>query len=115
VKLVVAIIQPPKLSAVREALEKLDVTRMTVCDMQGFGQQLGRTEVFRGQKHEAQVLRKVALEILVNDDFLERTIETIVNVARTGPEGSIGDGKVFVLPGDESIQLSDGGRGPGAV
>ncbi len=114
-KLVVAIIQPPKLSAVREALEKLDVTRMTVCDMQGFGQQLGRTEVFRGQKHEAQVLRKVALEILVNDDFLERTIETIVNVARTGPEGSIGDGKVFVLPGDESIQLSDGGRGPGAV
>jgi len=57
----------------------------------------------------------VALEIVVNDDFLERTIDTVINVARTGPEGSIGDGKIFVVPLDDAVQLADGSRGPGAV
>jgi nitrogen regulatory protein P-II 1 len=115
VKLVIAIIQPTKLKAVREALEKIEVTRMTVCDAQGFGRQRGRKEMYRGHEYTATLLRKVALEIVVNDDFLERTIETIVNVARTGPEGTIGDGKIFILPALETIQISDGARGPGAV
>jgi nitrogen regulatory protein P-II 2 len=115
VKLVIAIIQPTKLNAVREALEKIEVTRMTVCDAQGFGRQRGRTELYRGHEYTATLLRKVALEILVNDDFLERTIETVANVARTGPEGSIGDGKIFVVPALETIQIKDGSRGPGAV
>lgn len=114
-KLVIAIIQPTKLSAVREALEKTEVTRMTACDAQGFGQQRGRTELYRGYEYQTKLLRKVALEILVNDDFVERTLETIVNVARTGPEGTIGDGKIFVVPAEQAIQISDGGRGPGAV
>jgi nitrogen regulatory protein P-II 1 len=115
VKLVIAIIQPTKLKAVREALEKIEVTRMTVCDAQGFGRQRGRKEMYRGHEYTATLLRKVALEIVVNDDFLERTIETIVNVARTGPEGTIGDGKIFILPALETIQISDAARGPGAV
>jgi nitrogen regulatory protein P-II 1 len=115
VKLVLAIIQPTKFSAVREALEKIEVTRMTVCDAQGFGRQRGRTEMFRGHEYSTRLLRKVALEIVVNDDFLERTLETIVSAARTGPEGTIGDGKIFVLPAQQAIQIDDGARGLGAV
>ncbi len=114
-KLLIAVIQPTKLEAVREALEKIEVTRMTVCDAQGFGRQRGRTEMFRGNEYTTTLLRKAALEIVVNDDFLERTIETIVNAARTGSEGTIGDGKIFVLPADQSIAINDGSRGPGAV
>jgi nitrogen regulatory protein P-II 1 len=115
VKFVIAVIQPTKLKAVREALEKIEVTRMTVCDAQGFGRQRGRKEMYRGHEYTATLLRKVALEIVVNDDFLERTIETIVNVARTGPEGTIGDGKIFILPALETIQIRDGAHGPSAV
>jgi nitrogen regulatory protein P-II 1 len=115
VKLVIAIIQPTKLNALREALQKIEVTRMTVCDGQGFGRQRGRTELYRGHEYTATLLRKIALEIVVNDDFLQRTVDTIMNVARTGPEGTIGDGKIFVLPAEEAIQIDDGCRGPGAV
>ncbi len=114
-KLVIAIIQPTKLSAVREALEKIEVTRLTICDAQGFGRQRGRTELYRGHEYTTTLLRKVALEIVVNDDFLERTLATLIHVARTGPEGTIGDGKIFVLPALEAIQIGDGSRGPGAV
>ncbi len=114
-KLVIAIIQPTKLKAVCEALEKIEVTRMTVCDAQGFGRQRGRREIYRGHEYATTLLRKIALEIVVNDDFLDRTVETIANVARTGPEGTIGDGKIFVLPAGEAIQIDDGFRGPGAV
>ena len=80
-----------------------------------FGRQRGRTEMYRGHEYTTQLLRKVVLEIVVNDDFLERTLNTIVNVARTGPEGNIGYGKIFVLPADQAIQIADGFRGPGAV
>ena len=114
-KLIIAVIQPPKLNAVREALEKIEVFRMTVCDAQGFGRQRGRSEMYRGREYSLQLLRKVVLEIVVNDDFLQRTIEAICNVARTGPEGSIGDGKIFVVPVDDTVMVSDGTRGPGAV
>ena len=114
-KLVIAVIQPPKLSAVIEALEKIEVTRMTVCDAQGFGRQRGRTEMYRGHEYTAKLLRKIVLEIIVNDDFLERTIDTIISAARTGPEGTIGDGKIFVVPADQAVQIGTGARGPGAV
>jgi nitrogen regulatory protein P-II 1 len=114
-KLVIAIIQPTKFSAVREALAKIGVTRMTVCDAQGFGRQRGQTAYYRGNEYRTNLLRKVALEIMVNDDFLERTIETVSAVARTGPEGVIGDGKIFVVPGDEAIDIAGTARGPEAV
>jgi nitrogen regulatory protein P-II 1 len=115
VKLIIAIIQPTKLSAVREALEKIEVTRLTICDAQGFGRQRGRTEMYRGHEYATTLLRKVAIEIIVNDDFLDRALDTIIQTARTGPEGTIGDGKIFVLPVGEAIQVNDGARGPGAV
>jgi len=114
-KLVIAVIQPPKLNAVREALEKIEVFRMTVCDGQGFSRQSGRTEMYRGQEPRPELLRKIVLEIVVNDDFLDRTIETICRVARTGPEGTVGDGSIFVVPQDDIVMISDGSRGPGAV
>ena len=115
VKLVIAIIQPTKLNAVREALEKIEVTRLTICDAQGFGRQRGRTEMYRGHEYTTTLLRKVALEIVVNDDFLERTLGTIISVARTGPEGTIGDGKIFILPAWRRSRSTTGLAGPGAV
>ena len=114
-KLVVAVIQQTKLNAVREALEKIEVERLTICDAQGFGRQRERTEMFRGHQYATTLLRKVVLEIVVNDDFLDRTVETILNTARTGVEGTLGDGKIFVLPAGQAIQINDGARGPGAV
>jgi nitrogen regulatory protein P-II 1 len=114
-KLVLAIVQPPKLSALREALVKVGVERMTVCDAQGYGRQRGQTAMFRGREYKVNLLRKIALEIVVNDDFLERTIATIERVARTGPEGEIGDGKIFVLPVQEAIEIGRTIRGPEAV
>src|SRR3954470_14820265 len=105
-RLVLALIQPTKLKAVQEALNKIGVERMTVCDALGFGQQ-------RGLKNGATtggrpaLLRKVALEIAVNEDFLDKTVETITHFARTTAQGAVGDGKIFVLPVDEVVRLSD--------
>ncbi len=113
--MVLAIIQPPKLDAVKEALDKIEVMRMTVTEVQGFGQQRGQSATYRGHEYHTRLLRKILLEIVVNDDFLQRTIDAIVAVARTGVEGNIGDGKIFVLPALEAIQINDGARGPGAV
>jgi nitrogen regulatory protein P-II 2 len=114
-RMILAIIQPTKLSAVREALAKVGVTRMTVCDAQGYARQRGLAEVYRGHEYKTNLLRKIALEIVVNEDFLERTVDTIAAVARTGAEGNIGDGKIFVLPAGEAIQICPEVRGPEAV
>jgi nitrogen regulatory protein P-II 1 len=113
--MLVALIQPTKLRAVQEALAKIGVERMTVCDAQGYGQQRGQRSASRSLPPRSTLLRKVALEIAVNEDFLDRTVETIAQVAKSGPEGSIGDGKVFVLPVEEVVRLSDTVRGPEAV
>jgi nitrogen regulatory protein PII len=114
-RMIIAIIQPTKLSEVREALVKIGVTRMTVCDAQGYGRQRGQSQYYRGNEYKTNLLRKIALEIMVNDDFVERTVEMLTAVARTGEEGIIGDGKIFVLPAEETIDISGGSRGPGAV
>jgi nitrogen regulatory protein PII len=115
VKTVIAIIQPTKLSAVREALEKIEVRRLTICDGQGFGRRQGQLELFRGHGSARTLLRKVVLEVVVNDDFLDRTVETIAATARTGHGGTIGDGNIFILPTEQAIQVDDAARGPGAV
>jgi nitrogen regulatory protein PII len=114
-KLVLAIIQPTKLSVLRDALYHLGVERMTVCDAQGYGRQRGQTATYRGLEYQVNMLRKLTIEIWVNDDFLERTIDTILRVARTGPEGTIGDGKIFIMPTEQAISIGDGITGPGAV
>ena len=114
-KLIVAIIQPTKLQTLQEALYRIGVERMTVCDAHGFGRQGGKTETYRGVEYKTHLLRKIELEIAVNDDFLDRTIDTIISVARTGPDGNIGDGKIFVLPMDEAVQIGGFELGPSAI
>ncbi|HZZ29425.1 MAG TPA: P-II family nitrogen regulator [Pirellulales bacterium] len=114
-KLILAIIQPTKLEAVRQALDKIEVTRMTVGDAQGYARQRGRTEMYRGHEYKTQLLRKITLEIMVNDDFLDRTVEALMAVARTGPGGEIGDGKIFVLPALEAVSIAGSVRGQEAV
>jgi nitrogen regulatory protein P-II 1 len=114
-RMLIAVIQPTKLTPVREALHKIGVTRMTVCDAQGYARQRGQTEMYRGHEYHTDLLRKIALEIMVNEDFLERAVDTIISVARTGPEGNIGDGKIFVLPAEDAIEISPLTRGPEAV
>jgi nitrogen regulatory protein P-II 1 len=114
-KMLIAIIQPTKLKAVTEALRRIGVTRLTVADAMGFARQRGQDETYRGSEYKTNLLRKIALEIAVNDDFVEKTVECIEQVARTGAEGNIGDGKIFIAPMDQAIQMSDGRRGPGAI
>ena len=114
-KLLLAIIRPTKLEAVREALRVIGVERMTVCDAHGFGRQRGQTETYRGVEYDIQLLRKVVLEIVVNDDFVDRTVETIERVARTGADGNIGDGKIFELPVLRTIRIGETVEGPEAV
>lgn len=114
-KKVEAIIQPSRLEAVKEALNQVGVSRMTVSDVQGFGRQKGHTDVFRGQEYEINFIRKIKLEIVVNDDFVDVTVDTILRVARSDNGGKIGDGKVFILPIDEVIRVRTGERGGAAV
>jgi nitrogen regulatory protein P-II 1 len=96
--MLLAIIRPTKLQAVLDALKTVGVERMTVCDAHGYGRQKGQTETYRGVEYKINLLRKVVLEIVVNDDFVQRTVDTIEQVARTGSEGNIGDGKIFQIP-----------------
>jgi nitrogen regulatory protein P-II 1 len=114
-RMILAVIQPTKLKAVQQALAKIGVEHMTVCDAQGYGRQRGQPATYRGNEYHVHLLRKVALEIVVNEDFVERTVATIREAARTGPEGNIGDGKIFLLPTEETVRLEDLVRGPEAV
>ena len=114
-KLIIAIIQPGKLEAVKEALTEVEVVRLTVMDCQGFGRQKGRTGVYRGRELGVNLLRKVQLQIAVNDQFVEPTINAIIQGGRSGEKGEIGDGKVFVLPLDDCVRIRTGERGTEAI
>jgi nitrogen regulatory protein P-II 1 len=114
-KLIIAIIQPSKLEDVKAALSRVEVVRLTIMDVQGFGRQKGQTEVFRGREITVNLLRKVQLQIAVNDDFVEPTINAIIEGGRSGDEGQIGDGKIFVLPLEDCIRIRTGERGPEAI
>ena len=111
-KLILAIIQPAKLEAVKEALNAVEVFRLTVVDVYGFGRQKGQSEAFRG--HELAVnLAKVQLQIAVNEDFVEPTVNAIVAAGPTS-RGRIGDRKIFILP-LEGVSHPTGERGPEAI
>jgi nitrogen regulatory protein P-II 2 len=114
-KLIIAIIQPSKLEDVKTALSEVEVVRLTIMDVQGFGRQKGQTEVYRGHEIAVNLLRKVQLQIAVNDDFVEPTINAIIQGGRTEETGEIGDGKIFVLPLDDCIRIRTGERGPEAI
>jgi len=114
-KLIIALIQPTKLEAVKEALSRVEVFRLTVMDVQGFGRQKGYTEVYRGHEVTVNLLRKIELQIAVNEDFVEPTVNAILEAGRSGPDGKIGDGKIFILPLDDCIRIRTGERGPEAI
>ena len=101
-KLVIAYIQPDRVTAVKQALFEAEVTKMSVTNALGCGQQRGFTENYRGADIEVNLLKKVRLEIAVNEDYLQPTIDAIIRGARTG---AIGDGKIFVLDLGQCIRI----------
>ena len=107
-----AIIKPFKLDDVKEALTELGVVGMTVTEVRGFGRQKGHTELYRGSEYTVDFLPKVKIEVVVADGMVDKIVSTIVAAAKTG---SIGDGKVFVLPINESIRIRTGETGESAV
>ncbi|MHB9099565.1 MAG: P-II family nitrogen regulator [Syntrophales bacterium] len=113
-KYIVAIIQPHKLEEVKQALEAVDVNLMTVSNVLGQGRQKGYTEIYRGAKEVGGLLRKVRLDIAVNEEFVEPTIAAINKAARTG-DGKVGDGKIFVLDLADCVRISSGERGGTAI
>jgi len=112
VKLIVAYVQPHKLNDVKQALFKTDVHRMSVTNALGCGAQQGYEESYRGIKFEVNLLKKVRIEIAVNEDFVEKTIEAIIAGARTG---QIGDGKILVCDLAECVRIRTGERGGEAI
>ncbi len=111
-KLIIAIIQPHKLDAVKRELEAVEVNLMTVSNVLGQGRQKGVTEIYRGAKEAGGLLNKVRLDIAVNEDFVEPTIKAVIKGAHTG---SVGDGKIFVVDLAECIRISSGERGGQAI
>ena len=111
-KIVVAVIQPYRLEHVKEALYKADVHLMTVSEVLGHGRQKGVTEVYRAQRETGNLLRKLRLEIAVNDDFVKITVDAIIKAAQSG---HIGDGKIFIMPMDECIRIRTRETGSAAI
>ena len=114
-RLIIAIIQPNRLEEVKAALAEVGVFRLTVMDVKGFGRQRGQDEMYRGREVSINLVRKVQLTVGVNEEFLEPTIEAIVKAGRTGPEGQVGDGKIFVLPLEDCVRIRTGERGSEAI
>ena len=111
-KYIVAVIQPDRLQDVLDALEKAEVHLVTAVQVMGRGRQKGVAQVYRGHKEAGSLLRKVKLEIAINDNFVERTIEAITSAARTG---NIGDGKIFIMPLEQCIRIRTGETGSVAI
>ena len=111
-KLILAIVKPFKLDAVREALTAAGVEAMTASEVKGFGRQKGQTEIYRGAEYEVNFLPKVRLEIVVDDEQVEAACAAIRESAITG---KIGDGKIFVLNVEEAVRIRTGETGPAAL
>ena len=111
-KLIIAYVQPEQLNEVKQALYEKEVYKMSVTNAMGCGQQKGYHETYRGADIEVNLLKKVRIEIAVNDDYVDTTLEAIISGARTG---NIGDGKIFVLDLPECIRIRTGEKGPEAV
>ncbi|MBN2190428.1 MAG: P-II family nitrogen regulator [Candidatus Aureabacteria bacterium] len=111
-KLIIAMIQPHKLPDVKRALFQAEVHKMTVSNVLGCGQQRGYTETYRGVIHEINLLKKVKLEIAVNEDFVKPTVDAIIKGAKTG---KIGDGKIFIIELPECIRIRTGEKGSEAI
>ncbi|MDN5873651.1 MAG: P-II family nitrogen regulator [Sinobacteraceae bacterium] len=111
-KMIVAIIKPFRLDAVREALADIGIQGMTVTEVRGFGRQKGHTELYRGAEYTVDLLPKIKIEVALGDDRVETAVDTISKSAKTG---QIGDGKIFVYELEQTIRIRTGETGAGAV
>jgi nitrogen regulatory protein P-II 1 len=111
-KKIEAIIKPFKLEEVKEALTEIGVEGLTVSEVKGFGRQKGHTEIYRGSEYTVDFLPKVKIEIVLGDALIDKAVETIVKAAKTG---KIGDGKIFILPVEESIRIRTEEKGDKAI
>ena len=106
-KLIKAIVRPNKVDEVKEALGKLSISGMTVTEVRGHGKQKGHTAVYRGKEYNVSLLPKMEIEVVVSDGIVDETIRAIIQAARTG---EIGDGRVFVIPVEQSYRIRTGER-----
>ncbi len=111
-KKIEAIIKPFKLDEVKEALHEVGVKGLTVTEAKGFGRQRGHTELYRGAEYVVDFLPKVKIEVVLEDEQVERAIDAVLQAARTG---RIGDGKIFVSPVEEVIRIRTGEKGAEAI
>ncbi len=111
-KMIIAYIQPHQLNEVKQELYKSEIYKISVSNAMGCGQQKGYSEIYRGVDIEVNLLKKVRIEIGVNDNFVKPTVDAIIKGAQTG---EIGDGKIFILPMDECIRIRTGETGSEAI
>jgi nitrogen regulatory protein P-II 1 len=111
-KKIEAIIKPFKLDDVKEALSEVGIQGITVSEVRGFGRQKGHTELYRGAEYVVDFLPKIRVDVVLDDDLVDRAVEAIVQAARTG---RIGDGKIFVTPVDTVVRIRTGERDSGAL
>lgn len=107
-----AVIQNSKLEAVKDALHEIGIEGMTVLEVRGHGRQKGHTEVYRGREYSVDLIPKTKLEMVLPDAMVEKTVQTIISIARTG---KIGDGKIFLTRVDEAIRIRNDERGEAAL
>jgi nitrogen regulatory protein PII len=106
-KLIKAIVRPNKVDEVKDALERLQISGMTVTEVRGHGKQKGHTAIYRGQEYNVSLLPKMEIEVVIPDTVVADAVKAITQAARTG---EIGDGRIFVLPVDESYKIRTGER-----
>lgn len=113
-KLIEAIIPPSRLEIIKDALNEIGVVRLTVSDVEGFGEEEGREETFQGKDYTVETLRKVKIEVAVNDAFVKPAIARIIKAIEPA-EGRGGIGKIFIIPLEDVIRIRTGERGPDAI
>lgn len=111
-KMIVAVIKPFRLDAVREALAEVGVSGMTVTEVRGFGRQKGHTELYRGAEYVVDLLPKIKLEVALPAEMVDKAVEAIAKAAKTG---QIGDGKIFVYDLDQTVRIRTGEQGADAI
>jgi nitrogen regulatory protein PII len=114
-KMITAIIQPSRLETVKGLVAAAQIHGLTVTDARGVGRQKGRTEIYRGHEYTVDLIPKVKVEIAVDDSQVDRVVDAILKGARSGPEGKIGDGKIFISPLEQVIRIRTGESGGAAL
>ena len=114
-KKVEAIIKPTKIDNLKSALSDINIKGITISEVRGFGRQKGKKEIFRGAEYIVDFLPKIKMEVVVRDSDLERVVDVILKTTKSGSDGEIGDGKIFIYPVEEVIRIRTGERGEGAI